>query len=80
MTVDIQQLYAETETAKIADLPVYENRLGELITPGEDVTLTGHGPIWLYLRLAHKMHGLARSLTYDSPVTGPVVIFNHNPR
>lgn len=79
MTINIQQVYAGTETAKIADLPVYEQRLRELITPGCDLILTGHGPIWLYLRLAHHLHGLARSLTYDSPVTGPVVIFDHNP-
>jgi CRISPR-associated protein (Cas_csx3) len=47
--------------------------------PGSDVTLTGPGPVWLYLRLAHRLHGIARSLRYDSPVTGPVVVFDHNP-
>jgi len=47
--------------------------------PGADVTLTGPGPVWLYLRLAHTLHGICRSLTYDSPVSGPVVVFNHDP-
>ena len=32
---------------------------------GADVTLTV--PVWLYLRLAHALHGIARSLCYDSP-------------
>jgi hypothetical protein len=54
-------------------------RVKEIVPPGADVTLTGPSPVWLYLRIAHALHGIARSLTYDSPVTGPVEIFNHNP-
>ncbi len=79
MTLDLSTLYAATGTAKLADLPAYEARVKELVPAGADVTLTGPGPVWLYLRLAHTLHGIARSLTYDSPVTGPVPIFNHNP-
>lgn len=41
--------------------------------------LTGPGPVWLYLRLAHILHGRARRLVYSSPVTGDVVIFDHDP-
>ncbi len=80
MTLDISTLYSATGTAKLADLAAYESRIMDLVPPGADVTLTGPGPIWLYLRLAHALHGIARTLTYDSPVTGPVEIFNHNPR
>lgn len=80
MTLDLSTLYAATGTAKLADLPAYEARVRELVPPGADVTLTGPGPVWLYLRLAHTLHGRARILTYESPVTGPVEIFNHNPR
>ena len=80
MTLDLAQLYAATGTAKLADLPAYETRVKQLVPPGADVTLTGQAPVWLYLRIAHTLHGIARSLTYDSPVTGPVEIFNHNPR
>jgi hypothetical protein len=80
MTLDLAQLYAATGTAKLADLPAYETRVKQLVPPGADVTLTGHAPVWLYLRIAHTLHGIARSLMYDSPVTGPVEIFNHNPR
>ena len=80
MTPDLSALYATTGTAKLADLPAYEARVKELVPPGADVTLTGPGPVWLYLRLAHALHGRARILTYESPVTGPVEIFNHDPR
>ena len=80
MTLDIATLYAATGTAKLADLPAYEARVKEMVPPGADVTLTGPGPVCLYLRLAHALHGRARILTYDSPVTGPIDIFNHNPQ
>ena len=62
MTVNVDQLYAATGTAKLADLPAYESRVKELVPSGADVTLTGPGPVWLYLRLAHALHGRARKL------------------
>lgn len=80
MILDIPTLYAATGTAKLADLPAYETHVKELVPSGADVTLTGPGPVWLYLRIAHVLHGRVRMLNYDSPVTGPVEIFNHNPR
>jgi hypothetical protein len=80
MTLDLSTFYAATGTARLADLPAYEARARELVPPGGDVTLTGNAPIWLYLRLAHALHGRARKLSYDSPVTGLVEIFNHDPR
>jgi hypothetical protein len=79
-TIDISQLYAATGQAKLADLPAYEARALEMTPRGAAVTLTGPGPVWLYLRLAHRLHGVAQSLHYDSPVTGPVPIFDHDPR
>ena len=75
--IDIKEIYGET--AKLALLPEYEAKAVEMAGSGADVTLTGAGPVWLYLRLAHALHGKCRSLAYDSPVTGPVVIFDHNP-
>jgi len=80
VTLDLSILYAATGTAKLADLAAYEARVRELVPPGAEVTITGQAPVWLYLRLAHALHGCARKLTYDSPVTGPVEVFNHNPR
>lgn len=79
MNLDLSTLYATTGTAKLADLPAYESRVREMVPAGSDVTLTGPAPVWLYLRLAHLLHGRARILTYESPVTGPIGIFNHNP-
>jgi hypothetical protein len=80
MTLDLSTLYTSSSTAKLADLPSYEAKVKELVPPGADVTLTGNGPVWLYLCLAHALHGRARKLFYDSPVTGPVEVFNHDPR
>ncbi len=79
MTLDISTLYAATGTAKLADLPAYEAAVKQAVSRGADVTLTGPGPVWLYLRLAHTLHGIARVLAYDSPVTGSVIVFDHNP-
>ena len=79
MTLDLSTLYAATGTAKLADLPAYEAEVKSSVPRGADVTITGPGPVWLYLRLAHTLHGIARTLRYDSPVTGPVIVFDHNP-
>jgi hypothetical protein len=43
------------------------------------VVLTGQAPVWLYLKVAHALHGKARKLIYASPVTGEIVIFDHDP-
>jgi hypothetical protein len=80
MTLDLATLYAVTEQAKLADLTKYEAAVLAQVPAGADVTLTGKAPVWLYLRIAHALHGRARKLFYDSPVTGPVPIFNHDPR
>jgi len=77
--IDVETLYAGTDTAKLADLETYEKQAQELAGRGNDVTLTGQGPIWVYLKIAHALHGKVRKLTYTSPVTGDVVIFDHSP-
>lgn len=79
VNIDIETLYAATGTAKLADLPAYERTVRALAGNGNEVILTGQGPIWLYLRLAHALHGKAVKLSYDSPVTGEVIVFDHNP-
>lgn len=75
--LDVRQLY--DENAKLSDLPKYVERARELAREGSDVVLTGQGPVWLYLKIAHALHGKARRLIYRSPVTGDVVIFDHDP-
>jgi CRISPR-associated Csx3 family protein len=79
ITIDVETLYAETGAAKLARLGEYEKKARELAGVGNEVVLTGQGPIWLYLRIAHALHGKAVKLTYNSPVTGDVVVFDHCP-
>ena len=75
--IDIQNFYENN--ARLKDLDVYIHRVLALAGEGNNVVLTGAGPIWLYLKIAHALHGKARKLIYRSPVTGDVVIFDHSP-
>ena len=79
ITIDLEEVYGEGP-AKLGDLPLYEAKVLELAGEGNDVVLTGRAPVWLYLRAAHALHGKAVRLGYESPATGYVVIFDHNPR
>ncbi|MCX7965501.1 MAG: CRISPR-associated protein Csx3 [Syntrophorhabdaceae bacterium] len=58
---------------------VYTEKVCSFDSEGNDVVLTGQGPIWLYLKIAHALHGKAFRLIYRSPVTGDVMIFDHSP-
>jgi hypothetical protein len=75
--VDVSAFF--NRAAKLRDLDSYIRKALELAGEGNDVVLTGNGPIWLYLKIAHALHGKARKLIYRSPVTGDVVIFDHDP-
>jgi len=75
--LDIETLFAGP--AKLAEVQVYIGRALGLAGEGNDVVLTGRAPVWLYLKIAHALHGKARKLTYRSPVTGDVLIFDHSP-
>jgi hypothetical protein len=77
ITIELSTFF--DEVAKLHHLPDYINRALKLAGEGNDVALTGQAPVWLYLKVAHALHGKARRLIYRSPVTGDVVIFNHNP-
>lgn len=78
--IDLSTLYtATTETAKLSALDDYVRKSMELAGEGNEVVLTGQAPVWLYLKVAHALHGKARKLIYRSPVTGDVVIFDHSP-
>jgi len=68
-----------SETAKLSDLSTYIEKVLDLASEGNEVILTGRAPVWLYLAVAHALHGKAKKLIYRSPVTGDVVIFDHNP-
>ncbi|MGB5157283.1 MAG: CRISPR-associated protein Csx3 [Desulfobacterales bacterium] len=75
--IDINTLFSET--AKLSDLQTYIAQTLKLAGAGNDVILTGKAPVWLYLAVAHALHGKAKKLIYRSPVTGDVTIFDHNP-
>ena len=74
---DISILF--NKNAKLADLDDYLVKSEEIAGEGNEIILTGKGPVWLYLSIAHALHGKAKKLTYRSPVTGDVVIFDHDP-
>ena len=76
-TIDVRELYQES--AKLSELSDYVKKAQELAGEGRVVVLTGQGPVWLYLKIAHALHGKARKLIYRSPVTGDVTIFDHDP-
>ena len=77
IVVDLKALYGET--AKLALLPEYLEHALALAGEGQEVVLTGAAPIWLYLTVAHALHGKAKRLIYRSPVVGDVVVFDHDP-
>jgi len=77
VTIDISTFYSDT--AKLSSLPEYLTKAQELAGEGNDVILTGPAPVWLYLKIAHALHGKVRKLIYRSPVTGDVIIFDHSP-
>jgi len=77
ITIDLRTFYEET--AKLEHIPSYIEKAKKEAGLGNDIVLTGQAPIWLYLIVAHALHGVAKSLYYHSPVTGEVKIFDHNP-
>ena len=76
VVVDLKSLYGEV--AKLDELPLYLERAKELAGEGNEVVLTGQAPVWLYLAVAHALHGKARRLLYSSPTTGEVPVFDHS--
>ncbi len=77
MEIDLSTFY--TGNAKLSDLDLYIQQALTLAGEGNEVILTGAGPVWLYLKVAHALHGKTRKLIYRSPVTGDVIIFDHSP-
>ncbi|MGQ9520760.1 MAG: CRISPR-associated protein Csx3 [Candidatus Fervidibacter sp.] len=78
VVIDLKDLYGEV--AKLDELPSYLERTQTLAGEGNDVVLTGQAPIWLYLAVAHTLHGKAHKLWYNSLTTGEVLIFDHSAR
>lgn len=77
IVIDIGGLFSGK--ALIAELDAYISKALSLAGAGNEIVLTGAAPIWLYLKVAHALHGRAKRLIYQSPVSGDVVIFDHDP-
>ena len=77
MILDISNFFVET--AKISELPSYIQKALAIAGEGNEIVLTNKAPVWIYLAVAHALHGKAKKLIYRSPVTGDVVIFDHDP-
>lgn len=77
VVIDVSTFF--TDTAKLSELETYVQKAKELADEGNEVVITGGAPVWLYLKIAHALHGKAKKLIYRSPVTGDVVIFDHSP-
>lgn len=77
IVIDVSKLYSDK--AKLGELALYVQKAVELAFSGKAVVLTGPGPVWLYLKIAHALHGKVKKLVYRSPVTGDVIIFDHDP-
>ena len=78
VTIELSALY--TETAKLDQLDAYIKQALEQAGEGTEVVLTGAAPVWLYLAIAHALHGKARKLYYRSPaLDGDLLIFDHDP-
>jgi CRISPR-associated Csx3 family protein len=75
--IDIEAIYGKI--AKLDKVNEYVDEARTRAGQGNEVVLTGRGPVWLYLLVAHALHGNAKRLIYESPATGPVVIFDHDP-
>lgn len=75
--IDLSQFF--NNNAKLSEMDKYIQKAKTLAGDGNEVILTGAAPVWLYLKIAHALHGKARKLVYRSPVTGNVVIFDHSP-
>jgi hypothetical protein len=78
VVIDLKTLYGDV--AKLDELPVYLERVKEQAGEGQEIVLTGQAPIWLYLAVAHALHGKVKRLLYDSPTTGELLIFDHSAR
>ena len=79
--INLEEIYHKPSIAKLSDLPKYLAEVERIAGEGNIVILTGSAPIWLYLKVAHFLHGKVKKLIYHSPATGDVdiLIFDHDP-
>lgn len=77
--IDVSSLYKNEgdSNARLSELDNYIQKAKVLAGEGNNIILTGQAPVWLYLKIAHALHGKVRKLTYRSPLLD-VVIFDHS--
>lgn len=82
--IDLSNIFKtiSCSSAKLNDLDQYIEMVLKQAGEGNDITLTGAAPIWLYLKIAHALHGKAKRLLYSAPGQGIIdfEIFNHDPK
>ncbi len=83
INIDLSVIYNKISgaNAKLADMDTYIMEVLSVAGTGNVITLTGAAPIWMYLKIAHALHGKAKTLLYDAPGQGisNFEIFNHDP-
>jgi hypothetical protein len=80
ITIDIDKVYGKPNNALLEKTDDYVKKVLKLAGEGNIITLTGGGPIWLYLIIAHALHGKARKLYYRTPaIKGKrILVFDHS--
>lgn len=78
--LDLKSLYSpvgENRRAEVSQLDLYVKKALEFVGDAETVVITGSAPTWIYLRTFYvlSISGKVKTLIYNSPRTGDVVIF-----
>ena len=74
--ISVNDLYQGNAIQK--EIPKYIEKIKEIAGNGKHIVLTGKGPIWLYLTLAHALHGKIKTLKYRSPEAEDILIMEHS--
>jgi hypothetical protein len=79
--IDLNKIWIKWDkSAKLCLINYYIADALEQAREGNVAALTGAAPVWMYLKIAHALHGKVTQLWYTSPATGLVLIFNHDPK
>lgn len=75
VVISVNDLYQGNAIQK--EIPTYIAKIEEIAGNGKNIVLTGKAPIWLYLTLAHALHGKIKTLKYRSPEAEDILIMDH---
>lgn len=75
--INLEDFY--NERAELKYLDTYIQKARDIAGEGNEVVLTGAAPIWMYLKIAHALHGKARRLIYSpAALNEDIIIFDHS--